>query len=218
MKPAAFLFDLDGTLVDTEAAWAGAIVDFLAEYGVEMTIEGILPSIVGRNWLDINKALHARFPQIDDTTVEDDSRRLRVFFERRVSDPADMIIPASVAFLKRVASLAPVAIVSGSPRPDVEAAARMCGVDSLVRFCLGAGDYARGKPDPSGYLAAAERFGVEPGDCVVIEDSEVGVASGVAAGMRVIALDRKPEAGFDFTGAWMTVGSLADIEVERVFA
>ncbi|MBO7206125.1 MAG: HAD family phosphatase, partial [Kiritimatiellae bacterium] len=52
LKPAAFLFDLDGTLVDTEEAWAGAIVDFLAECGVDMTVERILPSIVGRNWLD----------------------------------------------------------------------------------------------------------------------------------------------------------------------
>ena len=217
MKVAAFLFDLDGTLVDTEEAWAGAIVDFLAECGVEMTVERILPSIVGRNWLDINRSLHQRFPEIGDTTVEEDSRRLRKFFDARVADPTTMIIPESVEFLKRVASKAPVAIVSGSPRADIDKAARMMGVDGLVKFSLGAGDYAKGKPDPSSYLAAAERFSVDPASCVVIEDSEVGVGAGVAAGMCVIALDRKEGRDSDFTGAWRIVRSLDEIDVEREF-
>lgn len=217
LKVAAFLFDLDGTLVDTEEAWAGAIVDFLAECGVEMTVERILPSIVGRNWLDINRSLHQRFPEIGDTTVEEDSRRLRKFFNARVADPTTMIIPESVEFMKRVASKAPVAIVSGSPRADIEKAARMMGVDGLVRFSLGAGDYAKGKPDPSSYLAAAERFGVNPDLCVVIEDSEVGVAAGVAAGMRVIALDRRGNRKCDFNGAWRIVRSLDEIDAEKEF-
>lgn len=218
MKPAAFLFDLDGTLVDTEEAWAGAIVDFLAECGVDTTVERILPSIVGRNWLDINRSLHLRFPEIGDTSIEDDSRRLRKFFDARVADPSTMIIPESVEFLKRVSDKAPVAVVSGSPRADIEKAARMMGIADLVRFSLGAGDYAKGKPDPSGYLAAAERFGADPASCVVIEDSKVGVAAGVAAGMHVIALDRKPGRDNDFTGAWLTVRSLDEIDVEREFA
>lgn len=217
MKPAAFLFDLDGTLVDTEEAWAGAIVDFLAECGVDMTVERILPSIVGRNWLDINRSLHQRFPEIGDTTVEDDSRRLRKFFDARVADPSTLIISESVEFLKRVSAKAPVAIVSGSPRADIEKAARMMGIERLVEFSLGAGDYAKGKPDPSSYLAAAERFGVDPASCVVIEDSEVGVAAGVAAGMRVIALDRKDGRDNDFSGAWRIVRSLDEIDVEREF-
>lgn len=217
MKPTAFLFDLDGTLVDTEEAWAGAIVDFLAECGVDMTVERILPSIVGRNWLDINRSLHQRFPEIGDTTVEDDSRRLRKFFNARVADPSAMIISESVEFLKRVSTKAPVAIVSGSPRADIEKAASMMGIERHVEFSLGAGDYPKGKPDPSSYLMAAERFGVDPASCVVIEDSEVGVAAGVAARMRVIALDRKEGRDYDFSGAWRIVRSLDEIDVEREF-
>lgn len=217
LKPAAFLFDLDGTLVDTEEAWAGAIVDFLAERGVVTTIGDILPSIVGRNWLDINGYLHRRFPEIGESTVEEDSKRLRTFFNVRVSDPTTLIIKDSVEFLRRAAAEAPVAIVSGSPRADIEKAARMMGVDALVRFSLGAGDYARGKPDPSGYLAAAERLGADPAACVVIEDSEVGVAAGVAAGMRVVALDRKDGRNRRFTGALRIVRSLGEIDIEKDF-
>ena len=217
MKPAAFLFDLDGTLVDTEEAWAGAIVDFLAERGVDTTIGDILPSIVGRNWLDINGYLHRRFPKIGESTLEEDSKRLRTFFNVRVSDPTTLIIKDSVEFLRRAAAEAPVAIVSGSPRADIEKAARMMGIDALVRFSLGAGDYARGKPDPSGYLAAAERLGADPAACVVIEDSEVGVAAGVAAGMRVVALDRKDGQNRRFTGALRIVRSLGEIDIEKDF-
>lgn len=217
LKPAAFLFDLDGTLVDTEEAWAGAIVDFLAERGVDTTIGDILPSIVGRNWLDINGYLHRRFPKIGESTLEEDSKRLRTFFNVRVSDPTTLIIKDSVEFLRRAAAEAPVAIVSGSPRADIEKAARMMGIDALVRFSLGAGDYARGKPDPSGYLAAAERLGADPAACVVIEDSEVGVAAGVAAGMRVVALDRKDGQNRRFTGALRIVRSLGEIDIEKDF-
>lgn len=217
LKPAAFLFDLDGTLIDTEEAWAGAIVDFLAECGAEITVEEILPSIIGRNWLDINRSLHQRFPQIGDTSLEEDSRRLRKFFDMRVSNPMEMIITESVEFLKRVSRIAPVAIVSGSPRNDIEKAARMMGIDGLIKFVLGAGDYPKGKPDPSSYLTAAERFGVKASDCIVLEDSEVGVASGVAAGMKVIAINRKADRAYDFSGAWKVVGSLSEIDIEGEF-
>ena len=86
-----------------------------------------------------------------------------------------------------------------------------------MRFSLGAGDYARGKPDPSGYLAAAERLGADPAACVVIEDSEVGVAAGVAAGMRVVALDRKDGRNRRFTGALRIVRSLGEIDIEKDF-
>lgn len=217
MKPAAFLFDLDGTLVDTEEAWAGAIVDFLAECGVGITVEEILPSIIGRNWLDINKSLHVRFPAIGNTTIEEDSQRLRKYFNNRVKDPSTMIIRESVDFLKRAALKSPVAIVSGSPRLDIEKAARMMGIEGLVKFVLGAGDYPKGKPDPSSYLMAADRLGVKASDCVVLEDSEVGVASGVAAGMRVVAINRKAGRTYNFSGAWRVVEFLGEIDVEREF-
>lgn len=215
MKPEAFFFDLDGTLVDTEAAWAGAILDFLAEHGEYATEQEIIDSIVGRSWRAIHAYLHETFPKLGDTSLEEDSRSLRRYYSQRVTDPSSQVIKDSVEFLKKVASIAPVAIVSGSPHADVAAAAETCGVSGLIRFILGAEDYPKGKPDPCSYLAAAAKLGVEPSRCVVLEDSEVGVAAGIAAGMKVVELSKSPRG---IEGVWKSVRSLSEIDIRKEFA
>ena len=218
MKPAAFLFDLDGTLVDTESAWTRAIVDFLAERGAVASYDDILPQVVGRNWLDINRMLHERFPAIGESSPTDDAKALRRHYAKYAASPEKMRIEGSITFFKAAARIAPCAIVSGSPHDDVVEAARICGIADDVSLFLGAGEYARGKPDPSGFLKAAEILGVEPSECVVVEDSTVGVAAGVAAGMKVLALARPSPVRHDLAGATWTAGDLSAIDVERMFS
>jgi beta-phosphoglucomutase-like phosphatase (HAD superfamily) len=92
------------------------------------------------------------------------------------------------------------------------------GIDSCVKFVLGAGEYAAGKPSPSGYLRAAELLGADPAACVVVEDSSVGVASGVAAGMKVIALDRSSSIPQTFSGETWKVNSLSEIDFDKEFS
>ena len=212
MTPAAFLFDLDGTLVDTESSWAKAIADMVAARGGRASWEDVLRSIVGRNWFDIHRAIHETYPELGDTTMFEDAAELRVYYARYAGDPASQAIPGSVAFLRRAAAVAPCAIVSGSPREDVLKVARECGFADCVRFALGAGDYARGKPAPDGFLAAAERFGAAPRDCVVVEDSVVGVAAGVAAGMCVVALRRPGHGAAAPKGAALVVDDLSNVD------
>ncbi|MCR5414015.1 MAG: HAD family phosphatase [Kiritimatiellae bacterium] len=218
MRPAAFLFDLDGTLVDTETAWAKAMVDMIVARGGCVTLSSLLPLIVGRNWLDIHAAIHEMFPVLGETSAMEDALELREYYRRHAADPASMRIEGSIAFFRKAAAIAPCAIVSGSPAADVKAAAELCGISSLVSLILGAGDYPKGKPDPSGYLCAAKRLGVKPEDCVVIEDSSVGVASGVAAGMKVVALDRRGAVPQVFRGETWRVGDLSEIDAGKEFA
>ena len=217
MKPAAFLFDLDGTLVDTEAAWTRAIVDFVVSRGGKTTFEDILPTVIGRNWLDIDRGLHERFPVIGDSSPMDDARELRVFYNAYAANPSSMRIEGTIAFFRRAASVAPCAIVSGSPHNDVVDAAKMCGIDDCVSLVLGAGEYEAGKPSPSGFLRAAGLLGVDPARCVVVEDSEVGVASGVAAGMKVVALDRSTLVKQRFTGETWRVHDMSELDFEKEF-
>lgn len=213
MKVAAFLFDLDGTLVDTETAWAKAIVRLVNCRGGDAILEDVLPSVIGRNWIDIDHWLHERYPVIGSSTLMEDAAQLRAHYNEFATDPASMVIRGSVDFFWKAVEIAPCAIVSGSPHDDVVAAARLCGIADRLSLVLGAGEYAQGKPDPSGYLRAAELLGVDPADCVVIEDSTVGVRSGVSAGMKVIALDRARMVRQRFEGETWKVSDLSEIDM-----
>lgn len=216
-KVAAFLFDLDGTLVDTENVWARAIVDFVVNAGGRTTVKEILPEVVGRNWLDIYRRLHELFPVLGDTSAMQDAIKLREFYNRHAGDPSAMRIESSIAFFKKAAKIAPCAIVSGSPHDDVVQAAAGCGLTDLVELVIGAEDCEAGKPSPSGYLKAASLLGVEPKDCVVIEDSTVGVQAGIAAGMTVVALTRNTTIPQRHDGAAYIVENLDMLEPEKEF-
>jgi HAD superfamily hydrolase (TIGR01509 family) len=218
VRPAAFLFDLDGTLVDTEALWTRAIVDLVVSRGGKTTFEEVLPTVIGRNWIDIDRSLHERFPEMGDTGIMEDAVELRAFYQRHATDPKSLRIEGTIAFFKKAAKLAPCAIVSGSPHDDVVAAAKLCGVDDCLALVLGAGEYESGKPSPSGFLRAAEILEVDPAECVVIEDSEVGVAAGVAAGMKVIGLDRSRIVRQHFTGETWRVSDMSEFDFEKEFA
>ena len=209
LKPEAFLFDLDGTLIDSEMLWARAIVGWLAEHDIAADTDDIAALVIGHSWLDIHASLHERFPSLPNQSAARDATELRIHYSRLSTDPSAIIIPSAVAFYKMAATFAPCAIVSGSPRNDVAEAAKLCGIDRETAFSLGAEDYARGKPAPDGYLLAARRFGVAPEKCVVFEDSTAGVRSGLSAGMNVVGIDRNTVMQQDFTGCFLTVPDLS---------
>ena len=215
LDPAAFLFDLDGTLIDSEMLWARAIVGWLADQGIAAETNEIAALVFGHSWIDIHSSLLDRFPSLPKRFADQDAIGLRAHYNRLSSDPSAIIIPSAVAFYREAANIAPCAIVSGSPRSDVANAARLCGIDGLTAFVLGMEDYARGKPAPDGYLLAAERLNAPPSRCIVFEDSTAGVRSGIAAGMKVVGIDRNHVVRQDFTGCILTVSDLAELSLTR---
>ena len=217
MKPAAFLFDLDGTLVDTETVWAKAMAQWVCEKGGDADTDEIYAFVVGHSWIDIDEMLHAKYPVLGRSSPAEDAVTLRAIYQSLAGDPREMRIESSIAFYRRAAEIAPCAIVSGSPHDDVVAAAKTCGIEALTKLVLGAGEYTAGKPSPSGYLKAAEILGVDPASCVVVEDSTAGVASGVAAGMKVIALDRAAIIPQRYDGATWRVHDLSDLDFAKEF-
>ncbi|MBR6732935.1 MAG: HAD family phosphatase [Kiritimatiellae bacterium] len=217
MKPAAFLFDLDGTLMDTERAWTVAIVDWLADRGQKAAYDDVLKLVYGRSWPDIAAALHAAYPGLGNSSPTEDAKTLRPYNRALTENPESQVIPGAVAFLRKVAKFAPCVIVSGSPHADVVKAASTCGVSGLVRFVLGAEDYARGKPAPDGFLKAATMLDVDASECVVVEDSTAGVAAGRAAGMHIIGVDRQSSCQQDFSGCDWLVHDLSELDVKVEF-
>ena len=211
LKPAAFLFDLDGTLIDSEMLWARAIADWMAAYGVKAEVKAVAALVFGHSWLDIHTALLDRFPGLPRHSAAECAIELRAHYNRVATNPNDIVIPSAVAFYRQAAELAPCAIVSGSPHNDVAAAARLCGIEEQTRFVLGMEDYACGKPAPDGYLLAAQRLNSDPARCIVFEDSTAGVRSGLAAGMNVIGIDRNDVVRQDFAGCLLIVSDLSEL-------
>jgi HAD superfamily hydrolase (TIGR01509 family) len=187
----AVLFDMDGLMLDTErllyAAWQRAMADF----GYEASEEVFLAS-VGTTVARTNQILRAAYGP--DFPLEATNGRTGDYVWAEVDDRGAPLKPGLLALLDYLEARGiPKAVASSSERATID---RLLGsVDLLWRFAVTvAGDeVAHGKPAPDIFLLAASRLGVEPGRCLVLEDSEPGARAAHAAGMAVIIVpDLKP--------------------------
>lgn len=182
--PAAVLFDMDGLLVESEPLWTVAETEVTAALGGRFTVEMkaavigtrldvAAPTIVAAAGLDVDPAVFAQ--RLLDRMVE-------LFRE---------VLPLRPGAADLLAALhadgVPLALVSSSYRVLVDAALESIG-DHHFRVTVAGDEVTEGKPHPEPYLTAAARLGVDPRDCVVLEDSPSGVAAGEAAGCVVVAV------------------------------
>lgn len=184
--PDAALFDLDGTLVDREPLMGEAVRRVLGAHRFPVD-EQHLATTIGRAWTDVHVELERvygfdwAFEEFMALVLGEAEALVAGGFETRVLDGGRELIERL-----REHSV-PVAIVTGSLRREVPTALALVGIADHLTLVLAAEDYQPGKPHPACYLLAAQILGADPARCVVFEDSAHGVASGVAAGMRVIA-------------------------------
>ena len=184
--PEAVLWDLDGTLVDTEPAWIACERALVESHGGTWTDEDSL-ALVGSDLLTAAAYIRDRgsVPLTPEKIVEWmlDEMELRVRRSLRWQPGARELLTEL-----RAAGV-PCALVTMSYRRLVDAI--LAGLPSGTFGAVVTGDeVVNGKPDPEPYLTAAALLGVDPADCLVIEDSSTGAAAGVAAGCRVLAVPR----------------------------
>jgi HAD superfamily hydrolase (TIGR01509 family) len=98
------------------------------------------------------------------------------------------LLPGAVEAVRALADRWPLAVASSSPPELIRVVLDAAGVADRFRVTVSSEEVARGKPAPDVYLAAAERLGVDPAQCVAIEDSANGLRSAAAAGMTVVAV------------------------------
>ncbi|MFD8999478.1 HAD family hydrolase [Streptomyces sp. NPDC059582] len=182
----AVIFDLDGTLVDSEPNYYEAGRQTLAEHGVRDFTWADHERYVGISTLDTVihwRELYGLSTPADELLA---ATNLRYLALARASTPA---YPQMRAFVELLAAESvPLAVASGSSPEAIEAILVGTGLDAFLRTVVSADEVAHGKPAPDVFLEAARRLGAAPADCVVLEDAAPGAAAAHAAGMRCIAV------------------------------
>jgi len=173
---AAVLFDVDGTLVDSTPLVERAAREWAAEYGIDP--DEFLSNAHGRRTID-RVADFLPPGRLADATARLDA------LESTGTDGITAL-PGAVDLLTGMNGL-PHAFVTSMDRAQLHLRTTVAGVP-LPPVVVTAEDVPDGKPDPSGYLRAAARLGVDPSACVVIEDAPAGIAAGRAAGAVVLAV------------------------------
>ncbi len=210
----AAIFDLDGTLMDSEVLWVEAVERYLNDHGHAIGHEEALSIVYGRSWRDVYDSMMACHPELDET-IEEMEVSLRVHL-LDLQSGLDIVISESVELLRRLAKRIPVCIVSGSTRTDIEMAIDLMGIGDVLAFFIGAEDYGSGKPDPICFLMAAKQFDIAPEHCVVFEDSTAGVLGAKAAGMHCVALSRPGLPKQDVSVADCVVADLGGFDLSHL--
>ncbi len=183
--PHAVVFDMDGTLIDSEEIWDEIRRGLAASDRVPWPPEATR-AMMGMStpewstYLADVVGLRGTPAQVARRTIDAMADAYRA---GRVT-----ILPGAVDAVRRMAELAPLAVASSSPRRLIEVGLDLLGVAELVGVVVSTEEVARGKPAPDGYLAACEQLGVDPATAVAIEDSTNGLTSALAAGMKVVAV------------------------------
>jgi len=183
-RPAAVLWDMDGTLVDTEPAWIAAELALAETYGSAWTVEQGL-GLVGSDLLAAGETIKAamQLPLNTGEIIEWLLDRVTASVQREVCWR-----PGARELLTDLrAHDVPCALVTMSYRRFAQAALRALPVDTFAAVVTG-DEVGCGKPHPEPFLTAAELLAVAVEECIAIEDSEPGVASAEAAGCRVLVV------------------------------
>ncbi|GAA4091383.1 HAD family phosphatase [Actinomadura miaoliensis] len=204
----AAVFDLDGTLVDTEprnrVMWARLFQAHGAPHD-----EALIASFAGRRGLEVLSELAHLFPG---RTVDELFAQV-VSYGAAPDMPPVAPVPGAVELVRALHEAGvPMAVVTSAQRPYAEALLDDLGILELPAATVTAGDVATGKPDPEGFLAAAEMLGVPPADAVAFEDAPAGVAAVKAAGMTCVGVTTtQPARALD--GADHLVANLKEVEL-----
>ena len=216
VAPDAILFDFDGLVLDTETSEFLTVAESFADHGLELSRDDWV-AIIGTadhpHWMDMLEEALGR--PLDDREAILETRRAR--HHARISEEP---LRPGVIELATAATEAGVgvAIASSSPLAWVTGPLQRFDVDHLFPVKATRDDVGkeRTKPHPDLFLLAAERLGVDPARCVVLEDSEPGVTAANAAGCVTIGVPAGMTAEAAFAHADLVVRSVAELDLDRL--
>ncbi len=182
----AFLFDLDGTLVDSMWIWESIDVEYLDRFGLELP-EDLHSCIEGMSFSETAQYFKERF-SIPDTLEKMKSDWNRMAWEKYTQEvPLKSGIREFLRYHR--ARGVKMAVATSNSRELAEAVIAVHGLTDTFDVIVTGCDVAHGKPFPDVYLEAAVRLGVDPSECLVFEDVVAGIQAGRSAGMEVAAVE-----------------------------
>ncbi|KFX04768.1 phosphatase [Pectobacterium betavasculorum] len=208
MECKGFLFDLDGTLVDSLPAVERAWSNWAKDHDIEP--QDVLDFIHGKQ--AITSLRHFLQGQSEETIQQE----FDALEKTEASDTQGIVaMPGAKALLERLDALdIPWAIVTSGTVP-IASARHQRGELPAPRAFITAELVAKGKPNPDAYLLGAQQLGLKPEECVVVEDAPAGVLSGLAAGCKVIAV-KAPTDTPKLDEVDLILDSLELIEIEKL--
>jgi sugar-phosphatase len=202
----AAIFDLDGTLVNSEpgnrARWTRLFDSHAVPYD-----DALIASFAGRRGREVLTELAHMFPG---RTVEELFREVLSY--ELGPDVLDAVpVPGAVALVRSISVRGvPIGVVTSGGRRYAEGQLARLGIRELFDVLVTAEDVTEGKPSPEGFLTACARLGVEPGQAVAFEDAPAGVAAAKAAGMPTVGV-ATTQARDALAAADLVVGDLTEV-------
>jgi HAD superfamily hydrolase (TIGR01509 family) len=211
---AAVVFDLDGVLLDSEAAWVRVKKEFTEETGGHWKDEAQW-DMLGMSSIEWSRYMHDELevplpPEQISSAVAD---RLAQQYRERLP-----LLPGAVEAVRSLARHWPLGLATSSNRNVIDLVLEKAGLADAFAATVSSEEVERGKPAPDVYLEAARRLGVEPAECVAVEDSTNGIRSAHVAEMAVIAVPNRdfppePEA---LALAALVLDSLEELSPDRI--
>jgi HAD superfamily hydrolase (TIGR01509 family) len=183
----AVVFDLDGLLIETEEIWDEVREEIVRERGARWT-ETAQRDMMGMSSTEWSRYMHEALG------VPDAPERINELVVERMAEryrSSLPLLPGAVEAVQRIAARWPLGLAFSSNRPLIELVLDVAGLAPHFQAVVSSEEVARGKPAPDVYLEAAARLGVDPSRAAAVEDSEAGIRSATAAGMRVVAIPNR---------------------------
>lgn len=209
----AILWDMDGTLVDTEGVvWEVMRRSFRRAAKIELPAD-FFTRLLGQSEIDFWRRTAGEF-----SLKPDDIARIKQAYDTEYIPMLASVppLPGAIDKVRESARIAPIALVTGSTSAQASAVMATLEIGHLFRDVVACEMYEHGKPDPQPFLVAASNLEVEPARCLVIEDSPSGVTAAKKAGMKVVGVHEGNKGKYKIDHADIEIASLLELDFARV--
>lgn len=205
----AFIFDMDGVIVDSNKTHTEAWRHYLDQQGIDAG--DIEARMLGKRNDEIVRDFFSHLALTDDLVFQHGARKEELYRDMIRPDLDERLVPGISDFLEHYRDM-PIGLATNAEPANVDFVLDSAGIRPYFQAIVNGHEVERPKPFPDVYLKVAEKLGFPPQDCIVFEDSLTGVQAAQAAGMRVVGVRTTLE---EFPKVDLTISHFQDPELER---